>query len=43
MKRIFHWLVVLLIAGSVSAQIKPVRELAHGVYFYFGDELQGKK
>lgn len=27
---------------SVVAQTKPVRELAPGVYYYFGDELQHK-
>jgi len=42
MKKIFQWLIALLIAGSVIAQTKPVRELAPGVYFYFGDELQHK-
>ena len=42
MKKISQWLVTLLIAGSVVAQTKPVRELAPGVWFYFGDELQHK-
>ena len=42
MKKIFQWLIALLIAGSVVAQTKPVRELAPGVWFYFGDELQHK-
>ena len=37
----------LLLAGlfawlSLLAQTKPVRELAPGVYYYFGDELQKK-
>ena len=42
MKKIFQWLIALLIAGSVVAQTKPVHELAPGVWFYFGDELQHK-
>jgi len=42
MKKLFQWLAALLIAGSLFAQTKPVRELAPGVYFYFGDELQHK-
>ena len=42
MKKIFPWLVSLFISGSLFAQTKPVRELAPGVYYYFGDELQGK-
>jgi cyclase len=42
MKRILPWLLSLFIAGSVLAQTKSVRELAPGVYFYFGDELQHK-
>ena len=28
--------------GSLLAQTKPVRELAPGVFYYFGDELQKK-
>ncbi|HLK27699.1 MAG TPA: MBL fold metallo-hydrolase [Puia sp.] len=31
-----------LTATSISAQSKPVRELAPGVFYYFGDELQQK-
>jgi cyclase len=42
MNKIFRWLVALFISSSVFAQSKPVRELAPGVYYYFGDELQGK-
>ena len=36
------WLLSLFISGSLFAQTKPVRELAPGIYFYFGDELQHK-
>jgi cyclase len=32
----------LFFSVSMFAQIKPVRELAPGVYYYFGDELQQK-
>jgi len=42
MKRVFLYIITLLIAGSLCAQTKPVRELAPGVYYYFGDELQHK-
>ena len=42
MKKILPWLLTLIIDGSLYAQTKPVRELAPGVYFYFGDELQHK-
>jgi cyclase len=42
MKKIFQCFAVLVIAVSVLAQTKPVRKLAPGVYFYFGDELQHK-
>jgi cyclase len=42
MKKILSWLLSLIIAGSLHAQIKPIRELAPGIYFYFGDELQHK-
>jgi len=35
--------IAFMIAMSVSyAQTKPVRELAQGVFYYFGDELQQK-
>ncbi len=40
MKKIFSFLVTLLFTGLLFAQTKPVRELAPGVFYYFGDELQ---
>ncbi len=42
MKKICLWLTGLFFAGVMYAQTKPVRELAPGVYYYFGDELQHK-
>jgi cyclase len=42
MQKVFLSFLNLLIAGLLFAQTKPVRELAPGVYFYFGDELQHK-
>jgi len=42
MKKLFSCLAVWLITFSVVAQTRPVRELAPGVFFYFGDELQHK-
>ncbi|HEY6974781.1 MAG TPA: MBL fold metallo-hydrolase [Chitinophagaceae bacterium] len=42
MKKIFLWLLHLLGTGSLFAQTKLVQELAPGVYYYFGDELQHK-
>ena len=42
MSKIFLWFTSLLLAASLFAQTKPVRELAPGVYFYFGDDLQHK-
>ncbi|MCW3117647.1 MAG: hypothetical protein JWM28_1729 [Chitinophagaceae bacterium] len=40
MKQIFPWLASLFMTGSLFAQTLPVRELAPGVYYYAGDELQ---
>ncbi len=42
MKATILFIVTLFISVSLPAQIKPVRELAPGVYYYFGDELQQK-
>src|ERR1043165_9073765 len=42
MKKIFLCLAFTFICCSLFAQTKPVRELAPGVYYYFGDELQHK-
>jgi glyoxylase-like metal-dependent hydrolase (beta-lactamase superfamily II) len=42
MKKIIPFIAILFIAISLFAQTKPVRELAAGVYYYFGDELQKK-
>ena len=42
MKRIIPLIVTLFSTVSLFAQTKPVRELAPGVYYYFGDELQQK-
>jgi len=40
MKKLLLHLAVLIIAQSVFAQTTSVRELAPGVFYYFGDELQ---
>jgi cyclase len=42
MKKIIPFIVTLFISVSLFAQTKAVRELAPGVYYYFGDELQQK-
>ena len=42
MNRILLFIINLVIAISLFAQTKPVRELAPGVHYYFGDELQKK-
>jgi len=42
MKKIILFTAILLLSASLRAQSKPIRELAPGVYYYFGDELQGK-
>ena len=42
LKQLFFLFTSLIIAGCIYAQSKPVRELAPGVYYYFGDELQHK-
>jgi len=42
MKKTIPFIVALLISVSLSAQMRPVRELAPGVYYYFGDELKQK-
>lgn len=42
MKATITFIVGLLISFSLSAQPKPVKELAPGVYYYFGDESQKK-
>jgi glyoxylase-like metal-dependent hydrolase (beta-lactamase superfamily II) len=42
MKKILPFLLGLFIGSSLFAQIQSVRELAPGVYCYFGDELQHK-
>ena len=42
MKATIPFIVTLFISVSLPAQTKPVRELAPGVYYYFGDELQQK-
>lgn len=40
MKKTFSFLVTLFFTGLLFAQTKPVRELAPGVFYYYGDELQ---
>ncbi len=40
--RSIPFLFILLPASTVAAQTRPVSELAPGVFFYFGDELQQK-
>jgi cyclase len=40
--RAFIFMVVLGSARPLFAQTRPVRELAPGVFYYFGDELQRK-
>jgi cyclase len=42
MNKLFSCLASLLITFSVLGQTRPVREVAPGVFFYFGDELQHK-
>ncbi len=42
MKKIIPLIVTFFISVSLFAQAKPVRELAPGVYYYFGDESQHK-
>jgi glyoxylase-like metal-dependent hydrolase (beta-lactamase superfamily II) len=42
MKKIISFIITLFISVLLFAQTKPVRELAPGVYYYFGDELQKK-
>ena len=42
MKKTTPFIITLLISVSLFAQTKPVRELAPGVFYYFGDELQKK-
>ena len=42
MNRIIPLIVTLFSTILLFAQTKPVRELAPGVYYYFGDELQQK-
>jgi cyclase len=42
MKKIIPFIATLFISLSLCAQTKPVREVAPGVYYYFGDELQQK-
>jgi cyclase len=42
MKKMIPFIVTLFISVSLCAQTKPVREVAPGVYYYFGDELQQK-
>src|SRR5260221_6763600 len=36
------FILTFFISVSLSAQTRPVRELAPGVFYYFGDELQQK-
>lgn len=38
MKPVITFILTLLISIWVSAQMRPVKELAPGVYYYFGDE-----
>jgi cyclase len=40
MKKVVSYFFSLFISGLLFAQTKPVRELAPGVFYYFGDELQ---
>lgn len=40
--RTIVFIVVLVSARQLFAQTRPVRELAPGVFYYFGDELQQK-
>ena len=42
MKTILPILASLIVTSSPWAQTKPVRELAPGIFYYFGDELQHK-
>ena len=42
MKKITLAFVALFVSVSMPAQTKPVQELAPGVFYYFGDELQHK-
>src|SRR5689334_21380088 len=42
MKKLFLSFFGLHIMASLVSQTKPVQELAPGVYYYFGDELQHK-
>src|SRR4249919_2131581 len=42
MKTILPLLASLIVISSLFAQTKPVRELAPGIFYYFGDELQHK-
>lgn len=42
MKKLALFVVASCICSSILAQAKPVRELAPGVFYYFGDELQRK-
>lgn len=42
MKKVLVCLVALFIAASLASQAKIVQQLAPGVFFYFGDELQHK-
>src|SRR6185437_8869407 len=42
-RRYFLFLIALLsVPASLTAQSRPVKEIAPGVFYYFGDELQGK-
>lgn len=40
--RIMVFILVLVSATPLLAQTRPIRELAPGVFYYFGDELQQK-
>ncbi|HUQ64633.1 MAG TPA: MBL fold metallo-hydrolase [Flavitalea sp.] len=42
MIKAFLFFIALYITHHLAAQSKPVRELAPGVYYYFGDEYQQK-
>lgn len=42
MFRIFSIIIAFLILNTVSAQTGEARQIAPGVYFYFGDEVQKK-
>lgn len=42
MKKSIPFILCLLTPFVLAAQSRPVSELAPGVHFYFGDELQGK-